>query len=230
MPLDTRIVVRLEQTDKSALVFPLWADEQKSSQEDFADFATIRSVSVRRFVVRYNETIARTPVQAVTLVDANGRVWNADSVEKSDDRKRFITIRALSENTAAPVVPDTPETPLDPMALAATVQAGIRRYARTVNMVSTSDFYEGGFPKRMQATFVNDEVILSITDGPRSTFSQDTVLDEAEINESGGPVGQTGRLFDAPDNAPSEAMAYFIIYWIDRNGGEPESITSFEFV
>ena len=229
MPLDTRIVIRLEQTDKSALVFPLWADEQKSSQEDFADFATIRSVSVRRFVIRYNETIARTPVQNVYVEDANGRIWNADQVEKSDDRKRFISIRALSENTAAPVVPDTPETPLDPMDLAATVQAGIRRYARTVNMVPTSDFYEGGFPKRMQATFVNDGVILSITDGPRCTFSQDEVLDEAEINESGGPVGQTGRIFDAPDNAPSEAEAYYIIYWIDR-GSEPDSIVSFDFV
>ena len=32
-------------------------------------------------------------------------------------------------------------------ALADTVQAGIRRYARTVEMIATSDFYEGGFPK-----------------------------------------------------------------------------------
>ena len=226
MPLDTRIVVRLEQSDNSALVFPLWADEQRSEQEDFADFATIRSVSVRRFVVRYNETIARTPVQNVYVEDANGRIWNADSVEKSDDRKRFITIRGLSENTAAPVVPDPP---LDPMDLAATVQAGIRRYARTINMIDTAVFYEGGFPRRMRATFFGDEAILSITDGPRCTFSQDEVLDEAEINESGGPVGQTGRIFDAPDNAPSEAEAYFIIYWIDR-GSEPDSITSFAFI
>ena len=60
-----------------------------------------------------------------------------------------------------PIVPDDsddPDDPVDPVdmgdyALAATVQAGIRRYARTVNMVNTADFYEGGFPKRMQATF-----------------------------------------------------------------------------
>ena len=238
MPLDTRIVVRLQQPDNSSLVFPLWADEQRSEQEDFADFATIRSVSVRRFVIRFNETIARTPVQNVYVEDAGGRVWNADSVEKSDDRKRFITIRGLSENTAAPVVPETPIEPDDPddmnmgiYALADTVQAGIRRYARTVNMVPTSDFYESGFPRRMQATFVNDEAILSITDGPRSTFSQDEVLDTVEQNVSGGPVSgdSTGRLFDAPDNAPSEAMAYFIIYWVDR-GGEPDSIVSFAFI
>ena len=200
----------------------------ESEQEDFADFATIRSVSVRRFVVRYNETIARTPVQAVSVEDGNGRIWNADSVEKSDDRKRFITIRGLSENTAAPVVP---ETPIEPMDLAATVQAGIRRYASTVNMVNTSDFYEGGFPRRMRATFFGDEVIVNPTDGPRSTFSQDEVLDEAEINESGGPVSGdlTGRLFDAPDNPPSEAQAFFVVYWVDR-GGEPDSIVSFDFV
>ena len=228
MPLDTRIVVRLQQPDNSALVFPLWADEKKSEQEDFASFATIRSVSVRHFVIRYNETIARTPVQNVYVEDANGRIWNADSVEKSEDRKRFITIRGLSENTAETVVP---ETPLDPMDLADTVQAGIRRYARTVNMVNTADFYEGGFPKRMQATFINDEVIVNPTDGPRSTFSQDTVLDTVEQNVSGGPVtgDSTGRLFDAPDNPPSEEMAFFVIYWIDR-GGEPDSIVSFDFV
>ena len=53
----------------------------------------------------------------------------------------------------------------------------------------------------------------------------------SEQNESGGPVSGdlTGRLFDAPDTAPSEAMAYFIVYWIDR-GGEPDSIVSFDFV
>ena len=235
MPLDTRIVVRLEQSDNSALVFPLWCDEQKSSQDDFADFATIRSVSVRRFVIRFHETIARTPVQAVYVEDANGRIWNADQVDLSDDRKRFITIRGLSENTAAPVVPDTPVDPDDmtvgAYALADTVQAGIRRYARTVEMIATSDFYEGGFPKRMQATFVNGEVIVNPTDGPRSTFSQDEVLDTVEQNVSGGPVSgdSTGRLFDAPDPAPSEESAYFIIYWLDR-GGEPDSIVSFDFV
>ena len=88
-------------------------------------------------MIRYNETIARTPVQNVYVEDGNGRIWNADQVEKSDDRKRFITIRGLSENTAVPVVPDTPvdpDDPLDPVnptrltwadfALADTVQVG----------------------------------------------------------------------------------------------------------
>ena len=89
MPLDTRIVVRLQQPDKSALVFPLWADEKKSEQSDFADFATIRSVSVRHFVIRYNETIARTPVQNVYVEDGNGRVWNADSGRKIRRQKAF---------------------------------------------------------------------------------------------------------------------------------------------
>ena len=27
-----------------------------------------------------------------------------------------------------------------------------------------------------------------------------------------------------PTIAPSEEMAFFVVYWIDRNGGEPESI------
>ena len=113
------------------------------------------------------------------------------------------------------------------MDLAATVQAGIRRYARTINMIDTRRFSMRAVSRAAcRATFCRTtKSILSITDGPRCTFSQDEVLDEAEINESGGPVGQTGRIFDAPDNAPSEAEAYFIIYWIDR-GSEPDSITS----
>ena len=217
---------------------PLWADERKSSEDDFADAGTIRSVSVRRFAIRYNQSIATAQVSRVYVVDAIGRTWNADAVDLSDQRKRFITIRGLSENTAAAVVPDTP---IDPggggmtsggtYALSATVQAGIRRYASTANMVTTADFYEGVFPKRMQATFVGGEVILNISDGPRCTFSQDMVLDTAEINESGGPVSgdSTGRLFDAPDQAPGVVQSYFIIYWIDR-GGEPDGIISFAFV
>ena len=111
MPFDTRVTVRIEQDDNSFVDIPLWADERKSSEDDFADAATIRSVSVRRFVIRYNQTIARAPVQQVYVVDANGRTWNADLVDLSDDRKRFITIRGLSENTAAAVVPDTPVDP-----------------------------------------------------------------------------------------------------------------------
>ena len=237
MPFDTRCTVRIQQADNSFMDIPLWADERKSSEDDFADAATIRSVSVRRFAIRYNQSIATAQVSQVYVVDSLGRTWNADAVDLSDDRKRFITIRGLSENTAAAVVPDTP---LDPggmtsgggtYALSSTVQAGIRRYASTANMVTTADFYDGVFPKRMQATFVNDEMILNISDGPRCTFSQDMVLDTAEINESGGPVSgdSTGRLFDAPDTAPGAAQAFFLVYWIDR-GGEPDGIVSFEFV
>ena len=240
MPLDTRCTVKLLQDDDSYVDIPLWTDERKASEDDFPTGGTIRNISIRHFVIRYNLEIAQAQVSRVYLVDNIGRQWNADAVDLSDDRRRFITIRGVSENTGEVVVPETPvdpDDPLDPVdpvdmgdfALADTVQAGIRRYARTINMINTADFYEGVFPRRMRATFVNNEVILDPNDGPRSTFSQDEVLDEAEINVSGGPVGQTGRLFDAPENAPSEAQAFFVVYWVDR-GGEPDSIVSFDFV
>ena len=231
MPLDTRIVVRLQQPDNSALVFPLWCDEKRSSQDDFASFATIRSVSVRHFVIRYSETIARTPVQNVRVEDANGRIWNADSVEKSDDRKRFMSIRGLSENTAETVT----ETPVDPegmdaLALGATMQSGIRRFAFTQNMVPVADFYSGGFPRRLRATFTGGGGIITSTNGPRSIWSADTNLDTAEIDDSGEPVSgdSTGRLFDVPETRPSETMLYFGVYFIDR-GGEPDEIASIAF-
>ena len=102
-------------------------------------------------------------------------------------------------------------------------------------MVAVADFYDGGFPKRMIATFANGEVIQSSTNGPRSTWSEDTTLDDSEINNSGGPIttGFDGRTFTAPDTMPSAAMAYFFIYWLDRNSDgspEPDSVESIAFV
>ena len=202
---------------------------------------------MRHFRVRHFQALAVANVALVSLVDSRGLEWNVDSVEPSDDRRRFILIRGVREITAADSGGSTNGdtnggggmnggmTNTDTLALAPTEQAGIRRFARTMTMVNVADFYEGGFPKRMIATFTGGEVINSETNGPRCTFSLDESLDDAEVNMSGGPrtANFDGRTFHAPTTQPSETMAYFMIYWIDRNSDgspEPDSIVSFAFV
>ena len=252
MPLDTRITIRIEALgDRDSTgeyqpgpttSFPVWADEMKSSEDDHLETAGARTISVRHFRVRYFRALAVANIALVSLTDSLGRAWNPDSIDLSDDRRRFILIRGTREITAADMAGTTNGgmtnggmTPADTYALAPTEQSGIRRYARTMNQVAVADFYAGGFPKRMIATFVNDEVITNVNNGPRGTFSQDTSLDAGEQNSSGGPVttGFDGRTFDAPATMPSDAMAFFFVYWIDRSSDgspEPDTLISIAFV
>ena len=253
MPLDTRITIRIEALgDRDSTgeyqpgpttSFPAWADEMKSSEDDHLETGGARTISVRHFRVRHFQALAVANVALVSLVDSLGLVWNVDSVEPSDDRRRFILIRGVREITAADSggggggdTNGDGMTPSNTYALAATEQSGIRRFARTQNMVNVADFYDGGFPKRMIATFTGGEVINSATNGPRCTFSLDESLDDAEVNNSGGPLttGFDGRTFHAPTTQPSDFQTgFFIVYWIDRSSDgspEPDSIDSFAFI
>ena len=251
MPLDTRVTIDIEaigtRDDTGVYIpgvttsYPVWCDEMKSRSDDHIEDAGARTIQVRHFRVRYFRALAVANVALVSLTDSLGQTWNPDSVDLSDERKRFILIRCVrdisSPDTGGMTNGDTEEetelTPSDSLALAPTEQAGIRRYARTQELVNVADFYEDGFARLIQATFVNDEVITESTNGPRGTFSADDALDDSEINESGGPFGDTGRQFYPPTSAPSEAQLYFFIYWIDRTSDgspEPDSVTSIEFV
>lgn len=250
MPLDTRITINIEAVGTrdgtgeyipgAETAYPVWADEMKSRDDDHIETAGARTIQIRHFRVRYFRALAVANIALVSLTDSLGRAWNPDSIDLSDDRRRFILIRGTREITAADMAGTTNGgmtnggmTPSDSLALAATEAVGIRRYARTQNMVATADFYEGGFAKRIRATFINGETITNLTNGPRGTFSQDTALDDSEVNDSGGPVGNSGREYYPPTSQPSEAMAYFFTYWIDRDSDgspEPDSLISIAFV
>ena len=254
MPLDTRITISIEalgtrdQTGEyvpgATTEYPVWCDEMRSREDDHLETAGARTISVRHFRVRYFRALAVGNIALISLVDSRGLTWNPDSIDLSDERRRFILIRGTREITAADSGGSTNGetnggnmnggmTPSDSLALAPTESAGIRKYARTQNMVAVADFYDGAFAKRIRATFGGDEVITNSTNGPRGTFSQDTALDDSEINESGGPVGDTGREYYPPTSQPSDAMAYFFTYWIDRNSDgspEPDSLISIAFV
>ena len=253
MVLDTRCSIEIEALGDrdstgeyqpgATTSFPVWADEMKSSDDDHPETSGARTISVRHFRVRHFQVLATANIALVSLTDSRGLIWNVDSVDLSDARRRFITIRGVREITAADSggggggdTNGDGMTPSNTYALAATEQSGIRRFARTQNMVNVADFYEGGFARRMIATFTGGEVITNSNNGPRCTFSADNALDDAEVNNSGGPVtgGFDGRTFTAPATMPSEFQtAYFMIYWIDRSSDgspEPDSIDSFAFV
>lgn len=252
MPLDTRVKIDIEalgtRDDTGVYIpgvttsYPLWCDEMKSRDDDHLETAGARTISVRHFRVRYFRALAVANVALVSLVDSLGQTWNPDSVDLSDERKRFILIRCVRDISS----PDSggmtngeteEETEImpssDALALAPTEQSGIRRFARTQELVNVADFYEDGFARLIQATFVNDEVITLSTNGPRGTFSADEALDDSEINDSGGPFGDTGRQFYPPTTAPNETQLYFFCYWVDRvsdGSPEPDSLISIAFV
>ena len=252
MPLDTRITIRIEalgDRDSTGEYVPgastsytVWADEMKSSEDDHLETGGARTISVRHFRVRYFQAMAVANVALVSLVDSRGLEWNVDSVEPSDDRRRFILIRGVREITAADSggggggdTNGDGMTPSNTYALANTEVSGIRRFARTMNQVNVADFYDGGFAKRMIATFTGGEIISNSNNGPRSAWSVDTTLNSAEINLSGGPVttGFDGRTFEAPGTMPSEAQLFFFVYWVDRDSDgspEPDEILSINFV
>ena len=253
MPLDTRCTINIEGVGSrdntgeyipgAETAYPIWCDEMRSREDDNLEAAGARTIQIRHFRVRYFRALAVANIALVSLTDALGREWNPDSIDLSDERRRFILIRGTREITSADSGGNTNGdtsggggmTPADSLALAPTETSGIRKFARTMNQVAVADFYAGGFPKRIRATFVNDEIILNVNNGPRGTFSQDTSLDVGEQNSSGGPVttGFDGRTFTAPDTMPNEAMAYFITYWIDRTSDgspEPDSLISIAFV
>ena len=250
MALDTRITIRIEalgtrdQTGEyvpgAETTYPVWADEMKSRDDDHIETAGARTIQIRHFRVRYFRALATANVALVSLTDSLGLEWNPDSIDLSDERRRFILIRGTREITAADSGGSTNGmtggggmTSTDTLALAPTESAGIRKYARTQEMVAVADFYEGGFARRIRATFVNGETITNSTNGPRGTFSADTALDDSEINDSGGPVGDTGREFYPPTSMPSAAQLFFYVYWIDRSSEsspEPDSVETIAFV
>ena len=253
MPLDTRITIKIESLGTRdgtgeyvpgpTTGYPLWCDEMKSSEDDHLEIGGARTIQIRHFRVRYFRALVVANPALVSISDSLGLTWNTDSIDQSDERRRYVLIRATREISSEDGGGMTNGggggggviTPSTSLALAPTESAGIRKYARTMDMVDVAEFYEdiGGFAKRLRATFINDEVITNSTNGPRGTFSADTVLDDSEINDSGGPAGDSGREFYPPTTQPSAAMAYFFTYWIDRNSDgspEPDSLISIEFV
>ena len=113
--------------------FPVWCDEMRSREDDNLEAAGARTIQIRHFRVRYFRALAVANIALVSLTDSLGREWNPDSIDLSDERRRFILIRGTREITAADSGGTTNGggggggggiAPVDSLALAPTETAG----------------------------------------------------------------------------------------------------------
>ena len=101
MPLDRRITVTLTapgDRDSTGRYVPgdptdynLWATRESAGSDDAEDGGLLVSQVVARWTVRYFAALAEADSRDVTVTAGNA-IWNCDSIEESDARRRFITL------------------------------------------------------------------------------------------------------------------------------------------
>ena len=107
MPLDRRITVIItpegeysefgEFEEGTPVPYPMWAEQRGAGSVDTNTPGGIFVSGVRSFTVRYFAALANASIATVSIRDADGNIWNADSLSESDARKRYIGIDAVRE-------------------------------------------------------------------------------------------------------------------------------------
>ena len=107
MPLDRRITVIItadgeydqygEFQPGVPVEYPMWAEQRGAGSVDTNTPGGIYVSAVRSYTVRYSAALVDASIATVTIRDADGNIWNADSISESDARKRYIGIDALRE-------------------------------------------------------------------------------------------------------------------------------------
>ena len=110
MPLDRLIIVRLEAlgervdgkyVDGKVTAYRVWAERLSSSATDAASAGTGTVVqAIVTWRVRWVTAIARHRVDLISI-EADGFFWNVESVAESDERRRFIELRAIAGDLIA---------------------------------------------------------------------------------------------------------------------------------
>ena len=105
MPLDRLITVRLQAlgervdgkyVDGPVKVLRVWAERSSSSATDAASAGTGTVVqAIVTWRVRWVTAIARHRVDLMSI-EADGFFWNVEAVNESDERRRFIELRAIA--------------------------------------------------------------------------------------------------------------------------------------
>ena len=110
MPLDRLITVRLQAlgervdgkyVDGPITAYRVWAERISSASTDAASAGTgtvIQAVVTWR--VRWVTAIARHRVDLMSI-EADGFFWNVEAVNESDERRRFIELRAIAGDLIA---------------------------------------------------------------------------------------------------------------------------------
>ena len=110
MPLDRLITVRLQAlgervegkyVDGPITSYRVWAERISSSATDAASAGTGTVVqAIVTWRVRWVTEIARHRVDLMSI-EADGFSWNVESVNESDERRRFIELRAIAGDLIA---------------------------------------------------------------------------------------------------------------------------------
>ena len=111
MPLDRLITVSLQAlgervngkyVDGKVTAYRVWAERISSASTDAASAGTGTVVqAVVTWRVRYLVAIARHRVDLMSI-EADGFFWNVESVNESDERRRFIELRAIAGDLIQP--------------------------------------------------------------------------------------------------------------------------------
>lgn len=107
MPLDRRITVKIfaegtfdkngDYTPGAPTDYEIWGERQATGSSDQETEGGIVVTSSARWTVRWFRELALAAVRNVAVVDEYGHMWNVESVNEGDVRRRFIEIGAVRE-------------------------------------------------------------------------------------------------------------------------------------
>ena len=107
MALDRRIVIHLEalgiRNQQGIYVpgpvtdYPLWAQRMASGSTDVEDSEGTRVVRIVTWRVRWFAALASHRIDLMSLT-AEGYTWNPESVNESDERRRFVDIQSVRQS------------------------------------------------------------------------------------------------------------------------------------
>ena len=105
MALDRRVTVNIRAPDTrnefgehvpgEVTAYPLWAEQRGAGSVDVEEVGGVELRHSRSYTVRYFVEAARAGIDGVSIVDADGDTWNAESIIESDARRRFLVIQAV---------------------------------------------------------------------------------------------------------------------------------------
>ena len=106
MALDRRITIQRNTGARDAYgefrndwqdLTGVWAQQSGAGSVDAEGESGVLILASRNYTIRYRSDLLSTEINILRVVDANGNIWNIESIVESDSRKRFIQIETVRE-------------------------------------------------------------------------------------------------------------------------------------
>ena len=108
MALDRRITIQIEEFGTRnqngeyipgpVTNYPVWAERRAAGSSDHATGGGFITVSAQNYGVRWFRDLELADIALVMIEDEFGQIWDADSIQPNDARRRFINIQVLRVN------------------------------------------------------------------------------------------------------------------------------------